>query len=128
MHESVGRRVELQRLSELNRALQTRPQQPLARGLLAKRQHADRNLRAIAEQRLSDRSLARADHLDDVATVGIDIDHVSAINPRMSAAHSLLSTRVDHDRRHNAQCSMLNAPKGKCPPLSIAHSALSLEH
>jgi hypothetical protein len=30
--------------------------------------------------------------------------------------------------RHNAQCSMLNAQKGKTQTLSIGHSALGIEH
>ena len=66
------------------RALEPRPQQRLVGGRLAVREHPDRNLRPVAEERVADRALPRTDHLDDVAALGVHVHHVGAINPRMS--------------------------------------------
>jgi hypothetical protein len=74
---------------------------------------------------VTDRALPRSHDLDDIATGRVDIDDVGTIDPRMSTADSLLSAGVDHDERHSAQCSMLNAQKAS---FVVDHYALGIGH
>ena len=56
-------------------------------------QHAQRDLRSIAEHRRPECPSTRVPDLDDVARRGVRIGDIGAINPRMAAAEPLLATR-----------------------------------
>jgi hypothetical protein len=73
VYQPVGGCVEPQRITEAHRLLQTRSDQGLVRHHLAARQHANRNLRSVAEERVADDALTRADDADDVAAGGVGL-------------------------------------------------------
>ncbi len=105
MHEPIGVGVERQRLrGSAMRVLEPRAHERLVGRRLAARQHPDRNLRSIAEERVADRAMPRTDHLDDVAGGRLDVHDVGAIDPRMPAADPLLAARGDGHGRTYALC------------------------
>ena len=71
VHEPVRGRVELRATRGTESPLEPRPQQRLVGRRVAARQHPDRNLRPIAEERVAERAPPRTDHLDDVAALGV---------------------------------------------------------
>src|SRR4030095_16502407 len=74
-------------------------------GRVADRQHADRNLRLIAEESVADSATSRADHFDDVAGRGSNVHDIGAIDPRMAAADTLFAASGDGDGRgHRSGC------------------------
>jgi hypothetical protein len=55
---------------------------------------------------MADRATSRSDDLDDIAAGGVDIDHVGAINPGMSATDPLFTARADdHGWIRHDDCS-----------------------
>ncbi len=74
--ETIRARVELQGRSIPDRGVETYAHQRLIRRILAAREHADRDLRPIAEQRRADDAPARPDHLHEVAAGRVDRDDV----------------------------------------------------
>ncbi len=69
-------------------------------GRLADREHPDRDLRAVAEERGAQQARARAEHLDHVAARRVHAGHVRAVDPRVAAADALFAARGDSDGRH----------------------------
>jgi hypothetical protein len=97
VHEAVGRRVDRQRGAKRDRHLDPLAHQRGVGRLLAVRQHPQRDLRSIAEERGADDLAARAPHQDDIAAVGAHVGDVGAIDPRVAAAKTLLAARGDDD-------------------------------
>ena len=84
VHEPVRGRVELERVAKPDRPLEPWPQHRRVERRVAARQHPDRDLRSIAEERMAQRPPARSDDFDDVAPGRVDVRDVGAINPRMA--------------------------------------------
>ena len=75
--------------------------QRLIRRVVTNREHAQRNLRSIAEERVADRAMPRPDNGHDLASVRLHVNDIRAVNPRMATTHALFAARRDHhDRRH----------------------------
>jgi hypothetical protein len=91
VYQPVGRGVERQRRAERNRPFEPGPEQSAHVCQLPEGQHADGDLRPVAEERGAERTSARTDHLDDVAARGVDSGDVGAIDPRVAAADALLA-------------------------------------
>src|SRR5439155_24492880 len=98
MHEAVRGGVEIQRFAKVDRMRNSRPQERLVGGHIADRQHPDRNLRSIAEQRVADFAMSWSNDLDDLAGGRRNVHDIRAIDPWMAGAHWLLAARGDHDR------------------------------
>jgi hypothetical protein len=97
--EAPRGRVELQRFAKSNRVLQPRADERVISDHIARREHADRDLRAVAEEGRAERPPARSEHAYDVATVRLDLHDVRPIDPRMTAANPLFAARADNDGR-----------------------------
>ena len=73
------------------------------------REHPDRNLRPVAEERVANRALPRTDDPDNLSTSGLHVDDVGAVDPRMPGAHALLAAGGHDHEMPNAQCGTLKA-------------------
>jgi len=102
VHQAVGGGIERERFAVRDGVLEARAHQRLVRGDVAVRQHADRDLRSIAEERVADRLSPRTDHLHDVAGRRVHVHDIRAIDPRMPAAYTLLAARRNDDARHRS--------------------------
>jgi hypothetical protein len=99
VHEAIGGGIQREGGAEGDGLLQSRPDQRLARHGLADGQHAQRDLRSVAEEGGANRAVARADDLHDVAGAGRDTHDVGTIDPGMTAANTLLAARGHDDAR-----------------------------
>ena len=99
VHEAVRRRVDRQRLAKRDRRLDPPPHQRVVGRLLAVRQHPQRDLRSIAEERGPEQLTARAPHVHEIAARGAHVGDVGAIDPRVAAAETLLAARGNDDGR-----------------------------
>jgi hypothetical protein len=96
VHEAKRGRVDVQRLAEADRRREPRAPERLVDRRAARgggvRDHADRDLRLIAEQRVAEHPVARAAHLDDRARFRVDhVGNVGAVDPRMPAADPIFA-------------------------------------
>ena len=89
VHQPVRGGVDAERRAVGDRALEAPTPQPEVGGLVAARQHAQRDLGSIAEERPADRAAAGPDHGDGVAAAGADLGDVGPVDPRMAAADAL---------------------------------------
>jgi hypothetical protein len=112
MHETEGRRLELQRRAVGDGCLEAGADQRFVGNRIAARQHADGDLRAIAEERVADRPLTWSDHLHDGATGRIHVDDIATIDPGMPAADPLFAAgRDDNDRHMVSWCKKERRPQ-----------------
>ena len=103
MHEPVRGGVDRERLAKGERRLDARANQRLVGRLLAVRQHADGDLRAIAEERLAERAPARTADEHPIAGRRAHVGHVGAVDPRMTAAKTLFAARGENDGRNHPE-------------------------
>ena len=100
VHEAEGGGVDLQRVAEPDRRVEPRAPEGVVDRRLIRRNcagdHADRDLRLIAEERVAEEAVARPAHLDDRAGLGIDdVGDVGSIDPGMSAADPIFAARFE---------------------------------
>jgi hypothetical protein len=93
VHQAERGRVNLQRRTERDGRFDPPPHERLVGDALAVDQHAQRDLRSIAEQRRPQHLAARAADLDDVAGGGARIGDVSAVDPRVATAQPFFAPR-----------------------------------
>src|SRR5262249_31881417 len=98
--QPVRGRVELERHAEAQRRLEPLPDERLARRLRPERDHAQRDLGSIAEERVADDAPARARDADEIAGRRADLRDVPAIDPRMAGARAILALARDGGGRH----------------------------
>ena len=67
VHDSESGRVQIQRCAKAQRVLKSRTKQRDVGDDLSACEHAQRNLRTVAEERIADRAAARADDVNDIA-------------------------------------------------------------
>jgi hypothetical protein len=99
VNESIRGRIDVERFAKGHGRLDAAPDQRDGIDRLTCRpvgHHPQRNLRAIAVQALAKLSAARSAHQHRVTSLRANISHVCTVNPRMTAAQPLLTTRVDH--------------------------------
>ena len=77
---------------------------PRRSALIVAGDHPDRDLRLIAEQRVAEHALPRAEHVDDHSGLDVaDVGDVGSVNPGMTTANAVLAFRGDDDGR-SATC------------------------
>ena len=103
--EAVGGRVDAERLAKRDRGVEAAADQRVRVESvgIAVGEHAQRDLRPVAVQRMAERARARSAHQHDVARLRAHVGHVRTIDPRMAVAQPLLAASRDHHaRRHVA--------------------------
>ena len=86
MNEAVSRRIDRQRMPKCQRGLDSLPQESLVRLAVTPCEHADRNLRSIAEQRVAECPAAGIANEHPVARAGVRVDEVAAVYPGVPAS------------------------------------------
>jgi hypothetical protein len=97
VRQAKGGCVERQRRAERERPFEPGAHERRHIGRLADSQHADRDLRAVAEERGADGPGPRPDDLHHVAAGGVPAGDVGAIDPGMAGADALLAARGNGD-------------------------------
>ncbi len=97
VNQPIRGRIDAERAPERQRGVDPAFQQLVVGRLLAVRQHADGDLRSIAIQRVSENAAARRANHDAVAARRLDVGHVGAVDPRMTAPKAELATGGEDD-------------------------------
>jgi hypothetical protein len=96
VHDSESGRVQIQGCAKAQRVLKARTKQREVGDDLAACEHAQRNLRAVAEECIADRAAARADNVNNLAAFCLHLYDVRGVHPRMSATDAPLAA-CGHD-------------------------------
>ena len=91
VHHSVRRGVDRQAAPKVGGTGNARPNQRRVGDCLAERQHPQRDLRAVAEERRAQGALAGTDHADDGAGVCVGIPDVGPVDPRVPVPEAVLA-------------------------------------
>jgi hypothetical protein len=89
--EPIGRRIDLERGAERRRLIEPIPPGGGVGFVGAAREHAQRDFRAIAVERVADDPAAAVNDPDRIAAVGVDLADVRSINPWMAVLHALIA-------------------------------------
>src|SRR2546428_12206156 len=97
MNEAKGGCVDRERLPELERGFDPATDQRIVCGRFTERQQTKRDLRAIAEEGVTERAAARISDHDAIAGLRAHVGHVGAVNPQVAALEPLLASRGNGD-------------------------------
>ena len=124
MDEAIGGRVDFERRAKPDGRVEAPAHERFVGNVIAVRQHPQRNLGSIAEQRAAERTAAApAAHLHDVAARRLHVGDIGAINPRMAAVQTLFTARGNDDARHHSY--QLSAISFQLSAFSFQLSAIS---
>jgi hypothetical protein len=96
MDQAIGGGVDVQGLAEIDRRREPIAPESAIDGPIITRDHPQRDLRLIAEQRVPKLPIARPAHFHDHAGLrALHVGHVRAINPRMPGPNSVFALGID---------------------------------
>ena len=95
VYQPVRCRVNVQRLAERQRLLNTTPPCIQTGRSITARHHSKRNFRTAAVEGVTEHPLPRTKNADDVPGVRVHAQNVGSIDPRMPHPHAILSPAID---------------------------------
>jgi hypothetical protein len=100
VHETVGGRFQVEAGPKRHRGRNPLRDQAVVRDRVAVGQHAQRDLGAVAVQRLPEHPAASVRHGDARAGVGFDVGEIGSIDPWVTALEALLAAGRNNDSLH----------------------------